>query len=286
MNAEDPLEGATLLGAEVAVVTRPPEVEPPAVELAEPGYRLTASRDVAVLVIDGVGTLCAERGERVSVIPGAGVDPGLLRAYLRSTVSALLLAQRGQFALHANAVGVGGRAVLIAGSRGVGKSTTAIRLIQRGHDHLADDMCVLAPEGPRMWLEPTARGLRVAPASADALGLDVSGAELPFPDSEKVVLPLEGAGRAPAAGVVVLETGAVDAPGVVRVQGRAAAALLLEHAYRADLLRPVVPGEIFEWATACAQRLPVIQITRPATTWTVDAVAEAIEAWAASLPAQ
>lgn len=49
--------------------------------------------------------------------------------------------------LHASCVAIGGRAVLIAGASGRGKSDLALRLIDRGARLVSDDYTLVAPRG-------------------------------------------------------------------------------------------------------------------------------------------
>ena len=79
-----------------------------------------------------------------------------------------LLRERGRYALHASAVARGGRALLIAGESGSGKSSTALSLIHTGWDWLADDVVLLEPaEVPR--LHGLAHGFAFHPALAERL---------------------------------------------------------------------------------------------------------------------
>ena len=52
--------------------------------------------------------------------------------------------------IHASCVAIGGRAVLIAGPSGSGKSDLALRLIDRGAALVSDDYTALAEEGGRL----------------------------------------------------------------------------------------------------------------------------------------
>ena len=52
--------------------------------------------------------------------------------------------------LHATAVAIGGRAVLLRGASGSGKSDLALRLIDAGGRLIADDQCELCREGDRL----------------------------------------------------------------------------------------------------------------------------------------
>jgi serine kinase of HPr protein (carbohydrate metabolism regulator) len=54
------------------------------------------------------------------------------------------------FTLHASCVALGGRAVLIAGASGSGKSDLALRLIDRGARLVSDDYTLLKRAGERL----------------------------------------------------------------------------------------------------------------------------------------
>ena len=56
--------------------------------------------------------------------------------------------------IHATAVAIGGRAVLLLGRSGSGKSDLALRLIDRGAVLIADDQVALAARGGRLYASP------------------------------------------------------------------------------------------------------------------------------------
>jgi serine kinase of HPr protein (carbohydrate metabolism regulator) len=80
--------------------------------------------------------------------------------------------------IHATAVALRGRAVLLRGPSGSGKSDLALRLIARGWRLVADDRCDMRVEGGRLWVSAPrvlhglveARGVGIVrmPASARA----------------------------------------------------------------------------------------------------------------------
>jgi len=59
--------------------------------------------------------------------------------------------------VHASCVAIGGRAVLIAGASGRGKSDLAMRLIDRGARLVSDDYTLLAVDGDRLIASPPER---------------------------------------------------------------------------------------------------------------------------------
>lgn len=62
--------------------------------------------------------------------------------------------------LHASTVGIDGRAVLIAGISGSGKSDLALRLIDRGFTLVSDDQTIVQKRGDRLYASapPAIRG--------------------------------------------------------------------------------------------------------------------------------
>lgn len=56
--------------------------------------------------------------------------------------------------VHATTVAVGGKAVLIAGASGSGKSDLALRLIDRGARLVSDDYTLLEAKGGRLFASP------------------------------------------------------------------------------------------------------------------------------------
>lgn len=61
-----------------------------------------------------------------------------------------------QQTIHATSIAIGGRAILIMGASGSGKSDLALRLIDRGAALISDDYTVIAADGPILFASPPA----------------------------------------------------------------------------------------------------------------------------------
>jgi len=173
--------------------------------------------------------------------PGALLTDTL--TYLYGSVLALVLRMRGVLALHASSVLVDGRAVLLVGGNGAGKSTTAAACARGGLSVLSDDVVALREHDGRWRAYPAYDHLRLWPESET--GLFGSGL-LPLltPGWEKRALPLSALGYrhhdepAPLAAVYLLGWREVSAlaPRVELVPTREALMLLLANAAASKLM--------------------------------------------------
>ena len=99
-------------------------------------------------------------------------DPNTLEdiaTYLLGPILGFVLRLRGIVSLHASAVVVGGAAIALAGTAGVGKSTTAAAFAQRGYQVLSDDISALHPAGDDFLVQSDCPLLRLWPESSEML---------------------------------------------------------------------------------------------------------------------
>lgn len=124
--------------------------------------------------------------------PGPDLGTKDFCVYLLGPVMGFVLRQKGRVALHASAVAMHERAVVLCGEAGAGKSTIAAALAMRGWPVLCEDVCALAevedethvlPGYPRVCLWPDSVNMLFS--TPDALPLIVGG-------WEKRYLPLDG----------------------------------------------------------------------------------------------
>ncbi|UUU32474.1 hypothetical protein JIX56_22625 [Streptomyces sp. CA-210063] len=103
---------------------------------------------------------------------GRAPEPVALAAarLAREMIRAALL-RDGWTLLHASAVARDGRVVLSFGSKGAGKTTTALLLASRGHQLLANDRVFVKPVGDDLRVLPWPAAAAVGLGLLDALGL-------------------------------------------------------------------------------------------------------------------
>lgn len=116
--------------------------------------------------------------DRVFIISGDGHDVwcpsdgdrDLVEATLMGPILSFAAALRGTLCIHAGSVVIDGRAYLVAGPRGAGKSTTTVALGLLGYPILGDDVAAIGPQSSGYPVHPAYPRLRLWEDSAQALG--------------------------------------------------------------------------------------------------------------------
>ncbi|MDB4938587.1 MAG: Serine kinase of the HPr protein regulates carbohydrate metabolism [Labilithrix sp.] len=117
-------------------------------------------------------------GSDVEFVPNAGADAREVDKLRHGAVKLLLAHLRGSIPLHASAVAIDGRSVVLVGASHLGKSTLAAALCEyAGASLLGDDAVVIERRADRFHVVALDELHWLDGASATALGRDVHGAE-------------------------------------------------------------------------------------------------------------
>ncbi len=115
--------------------------------------------------------------------------------YLVGPVLGFVLRLKGISPLHASAVEIGGRAVVIVGPPGAGKSTTAAAFAHLGHAVLSDDVAALREQGNQFYVAPGYPRVNLWPDSVRALHGSEDALPRITPTWSKCYVPLDCHGR-------------------------------------------------------------------------------------------
>ncbi|MBK1663200.1 serine kinase [Rhodospirillum rubrum] len=235
---------------------------------------------IVLRINPGLGFLI-EGGARITVDATAQTGEAEIATFLFGQCLGFLALQRHQPALRAASVVRDGRAVVLAGAAGVGKSTLAAALMAKGWGLLADEVTLI---DPRTLLIPPALGrIKLWKDSATLLGLEAAALPAVRPGWNKGHAPYGGhlaPAAVPLAAIVLIERAyATRAPGITPI--RATEALTPLH----DLLHgTILAGALaarpacFDLLTRVVSRVPVLRLSRPWHGMTVDALVEMITA--------
>lgn len=239
-------------------------------ELDELGRGFRTDGNQCCYVVDGVGAYLVIEGRRIVVDADPAASGRAIRLGLLGPALGLALHQRGIFVLHASAVDVDGRAVVILGNFGWGKSTTAAALVSQGNHLLADDLVSIREIEEVPVVVPGIPQIKLWPDAAKALGLPTEELPRVHPDHEKRALKVQdrfAATPLPLRRFYVLAGG--DRVGVAPIQGINSFEAIVHHWYGArfgaDLFSTVDLRHHFLTASRLAQHVPSRLLRRPAS---------------------
>ncbi len=191
--------------------------------------------------------------------------------YLLGPVLGFLLRLRGVVCLHASAVAVDDRAVLLAGPPEAGKSTAAAAFWRIGHAILTDDVAPIVDVAGLPHVQPAYPQLRLWPEAVEDFYGSAEALPKLTPTWEKRALDLRaGHGgfqlqRLPLAGIYVLEDRSSGRDAVIEsLSGRASILALLANSYTGYLLDPPMRANELAFLTRIAARVPVRRLVRSA----------------------
>jgi hypothetical protein len=126
----------------------------------------------------GIYIFCYQDGAKFAVAPNGrevwGDCPAnyTLRdaaTYLVGPIMGFVLRLRGVVPLHASTVVIAGRAIVLMGGPGAGKSTTAAAFAKLGYSVLCEDVAALTEDGSQFLIQPGYPRVNLWPDSARAL---------------------------------------------------------------------------------------------------------------------
>jgi len=225
--------------------------------------------------MDGVGWFGIDPGTSTITVP-----PTQYHAWLEGAIwglpVALLVLSRGGVFFHASAVEIDGRAVILTGPGGHGKTTLAGALVAAGYRLLAEDLLRCTVGRPTVVF-PGPAMLRLRKDVAQ--WLVVPGAECVAEDVDKVHLALDRRTRGtgdplPLAGIVLLDV--AEASAIERLEPGAT----IQDLWAVTLNIPTLEGraQCFQAITALAETVPVWRMRRPLTRRALDGAMDMIVA--------
>jgi hypothetical protein len=191
-----------------------------------------------------------------------------LCVYLRGPAMGFVLQRRGFPALHASAVSVNGKAVVLCGQTQAGKSTIAAALSLRGLSVLSEDISVLAEGDGILQVEPGYPRICLWPEAVQNLFGKPDALPKLTPTWEKCFLPLDGTDskfeprRRPLGTIYLLsqrEAG-TNAPRVEVLSSRQALLGLVQNTYMNWLLDRTQRASEFEVLSKVVLQVPVRRI--------------------------
>lgn len=235
----------------------------------------------ALLAVEGIARYYITPSEIVAHTEGG--DERDIAAFLIGPALAALLQMRGVVTLHAAAVEMGEKAVLLLGGSGAGKSALAAALVRRGHALLADDVSGLEAANGAILVPPAFPALRLW---HDALGAAERRVQVRRNLAQywKPATTFAAAARRVCA-AFVLESHNRAAFDFEPLPPSRAFRAVWQHTYRKRLVDALGQRQAhYGIAMALAQKIPFVRVRRPEHPFRLAALADRIEAQVGSVP--
>jgi hypothetical protein len=191
-----------------------------------------------------------------------------LSTYFLGPVMGFILRRRGTTALHASSLCVDGKAIVLTGEAGAGKSTTAAALALRGLPVLCEDVAAIEEKDGSYSIERGYPRVCLWPDSVELLMGRPDSLPRLTPNWEKRYLPLDGGEatldvhKRPLAAVYILapREKAANAPRVEDVSSREVLLELVQNTYMNWLLDRHQRAKEFEFLSRLVSHIPVRRI--------------------------
>lgn len=223
------------------------------------------------LNIDEIVHLVARDGKTLKYLPHEGIDEASVQLFLMGSGLGALLMQRQLLVMHGNAVEINGTCVMCVGPSGVGKSTTAAGLMQRGFRVMSDDICAINQLGQ---IIPGMPHIKLWQEAADGLGMGTTGLDRVRPEMEKYGVPLHDAfceDFVPIQTIYLLTTHNSAKITCETLSARDKFMALRFNTYRLPFVAGMGLSAVhFQQVTALSQRVAVKRITRPQSGFHLD----------------
>ncbi|MCF2872365.1 hypothetical protein L0664_14920 [Octadecabacter sp. G9-8] len=148
-----------------------------------------AGADYLSLDVDRIVRLVAQDAKTLLYQPYDGIDDQSVQLFLMTSGLGAVLMQRGLLVMRGTAVERDGSCVMCIGQSGVGKSTVAAGLMQRGFRVISDDICGINDRGQ---IIPGGPSVKIWQDAADVLGIATDSLTRLRPHMEKFDVPLGG----------------------------------------------------------------------------------------------
>ncbi|SDO00195.1 HPr kinase/phosphorylase [Alkalicoccus daliensis] len=249
-------------------------------EKAAPGTHFVFDPVRVLFKIDDAGIFAVERGVLIEFHPFISTSESKIRLYLMGSCMGILLMQRNILPMHGSALNIYGKAVIITGDSGAGKSTTAAALMKKGCRLISDDVIPVHWETETPKIFPAYPQQKLWKKSLDAFGIKDNNFEPVIEREEKFNVPVVDQFEnkpLPVGGIFELICSDNKNINVTRISGLSGIELLYKNTYRNFFIAPCGWEEWhFQAMVKLAAAADIHSIQRPKETFTAEEIASYI----------
>jgi hypothetical protein len=216
---------------------------------------------------DGSRFLTDAAATRVWGAPGPSQSMEDLATYFLGPIMGYVLRKRGLTALHGSAICLDGKAIVLAGEAGAGKSTTAAALALQGFPVLCEDIAPIEERDDAFSVHPGYPRVCLWPQSVEMLTGQADRLPLITPNWEKRYLPLDGTvaaheSRQHALGAIYILAARQEdnAPRIEQQNSRELLLELVQNTYMNWLLDRGQRAQEFELLSRVVSQVPIRRV--------------------------
>lgn len=251
----------------VDVIIQQKNIETPDAWLENRGVRTLVSSTSIIVGISDIVNFEIVDGKYIYYQPKLKFHEGKARLYMLGIAFSAIIHQRGLLPLHASALEKNGKAILICGESGAGKSTTAAALLKHGFTLLSDDISLVRINDQKMEVVAGFPHMKLWPESVELLDMDMGDMSEFAPDIVKKGLRLQHSSQHESVEIIALCYLSVK-EGVVQtsvVQGVDKVKLLIDNTFRLRFVNDTGQHQAyFNTTSKLASSVNMLSISRPA----------------------
>jgi hypothetical protein len=263
-------------------------------ETQDPAFVLTSLDEGQFFQLaysDGTRFVVNRAATRIWGTPGDSQTMEDLSTYFLGPIMGFILRKRGTMALHASALCIEEKAVVLTGEAGAGKSTTAAALALRGASVLCEDIAAVEETEGCFSIERGYPRICLWPSSVEMLMGNQNALPRITPNWDKCYLPLDGAmanletqkRSLGAIYILVPRETTADAPRIEEVSNREVLLELLQNTYMNWILDREQRAAEFELLSRLVSHVPVRRIVPHSDPSRIGALCELLVADARSV---
>ncbi len=245
------------------------------------GLLYQANKKDFLFRLDTVGSYRVQNGNSITVKRLNNSTDEEIRLFLLGSAFGAMIHQRDLLPIHGSAVVKNGKAIVIAGTSGAGKSSLAATLIKRGYQLLADDISVVRIENEKVMVYPGIPHLKLWQDVMEKLDEDIDAYPKVRPQLLKYRKPAEDQfinKAIPLHRIIILSPKNSLGFEVEEKKGVEKFELLKRNTYRQQYLEGLEKtGPHFKFTSILAAKSRVYHIQRPNSLLLLEELADFIE---------
>jgi len=244
------------------------------------GFRYQISKNEFLIKYSTWATYFVCNGEKVIIQPEKNADERDIRAFILSTVIAIVLHQRGLLPLHTSGIVYKNKGVLFAGNSGIGKSTIAIALNKKyKYKFISDDITVISEQNAAPIIYSSFPSVKLWQDSLDMLKISNNKLPLIRKDVNKFRYNTNTdfySGILNPYAIFVIENNVQNKVEIIEIKGVEKFNIVRNHIFRAKMIKELYSNEHFKLLTLFLNSAKCYKILRPKDVNTINELSSMI----------